>query len=176
MLHCEVLTTENSPSFAFSLVRLICDRAFRIVGLKPFWYLTHLRNWWKIHITTTTFWKWFQGLPDAQSPTTGCGARTPPQRPPTDVVAKLRFTQRHSWLTLPGLMPEVVAFLGRTSEDDITQRNGSNTGNVETHWQASKGFLLTVLGKINDFFARTQALLFLFLFFLLAYTCFTMLC
>ena len=73
-------------------------------------------------------------------------------------------------------MPEVVAFLGRTSEDDITQRNGSNTGNVETHWQASKGFLLTVLGKINDFFARTQALLFLFLFFLLAYTCFTMLC
>lgn len=128
------------------------------MSVNLFGYLTHLRNWWKMHITTTTFWKWFQSLPDAQSPATGCGARIPPQRSPTNGVAKLRFTQRRSWLTLP----DVLAFLGRTSEDDITQRYDSDAGNLETHWLASKGLFLAVLGKLdNIFFARMQALLFL---------------
>lgn len=62
------------------------------------------------------------------------------------MVAKLRFTQRHSWLTLP----VVLAFLGRNSEDDLTQRHDSDAGNLETHWLASKWFFLAVLGKIDN--------------------------
>lgn len=81
---------------------------------------------------------------------TGCGARIPPQSSPTNVVAKLRFTQRCSWLTLP----DVLAFLVRTSEDDITQSYDSDAGNLETHWLASKGFFLAVLGKIDNIFLQ----------------------
>lgn len=103
-----------------------------------------------MHITTTTFWKWFQSLPDARSATTGCGSRIPPQSSPTNVAAKLRFTQRQSWLTLP----DVLAFLFRTSEDDITQRYDSEAGNLETHWLASRGFFLAVLGKIDNIFLQ----------------------
>lgn len=105
-----------------------------------------------MHVTTTTFWKWFQSLPDAQSPTTGCGASIPPQSSLTNVVAKLRFTQRCSWLTLP----DVLAFLVRTSEDDVTQSYDSDAGNLETHWLASKGLFLAVLGKIVNIFLQAH--------------------
>lgn len=44
-------------------------------------------------------------------------------------------------------MPEACAFGERVSEDDITQRKGSNIGDLGAYWQASKGFLLTVLEK-----------------------------